>query len=172
MDSDHDEIFTLVDQLASYFGYYDGRIDLTDGHDLTTFGTENCAVTGHAPLWRIKPGQEQAVPIAKVREMLAKGLKWVKIARHDMHMARHPSLDAMCLHFVVKMRPVFLPINFMTVPVAFVVTTQETDAGLRIAAVDEWSAKTPEAARDILVNQCGWPTSVTFKPCAAFGAAS
>lgn len=110
--------------------------------------------------------------IIEVRETLAKGLKWVRIGRHDMHMALHPTSNAMCLYFVVKVRPKIFPITCMTVPVAFVVTTKGTEEGLRIDAVHEWSAKTPEVAREILVEQCGWPTSTTFKPYTAFGAVS
>lgn len=172
MKTDYDELFNLINLWASHFGYNDGRIDLTVGGDLTSFSTVDCALTAHAPLWRTKPGTERGVPIADVRKMLSNGLRWVRIGRHDMHMAVHPTSNALCLHFVVKARLKILPINFMTVPVAFVVTTANTQEGLRIDAVHEWSAKTPEDARKILVEQCGWPTSVTFKPFLAFGAAS
>ena len=172
MNTDHEVLFNLVNLWASHFGYNDGHIDLTVGGDLTSFSTVDCALTAHAPLWRTKPGKEKGVPITEVRKTLAKGLKFMKINRHDMHMALHPTSKALCLYFVVKARPKILPFNCMTVPVAFVVTTEETEVGLRIDAVHEWSAKTPEAAREILVEQYGWPKSLKFNPYVAFGAVS
>lgn len=59
MNSDQLELFNLVDLWASHFGYYDGRIDLNAGRDLTVFSTKDCAFTSHAPLWRTKAGKER-----------------------------------------------------------------------------------------------------------------
>ena len=60
----------------------------------------------------------------------------------------------------------------MTVPVAFVVQAIRTADGLRIHQIDERSAKTAEAACDVLINECSWPAPVSFAPIKAFGAAS
>ena len=40
MNSHQDELFKLVEQWASHFGYYDGSIDLKSGGDLTEFCTK------------------------------------------------------------------------------------------------------------------------------------
>ena len=172
MNSHQDELFGLVDQWAAHFGYYDGRIDLKSGGDLAAFCTKQCTLTAHAPLWGTKPGQEKPMPPARVRETLAKNLRWVRIARHEMHIARHPEKDALCLFFVVKARPVVLPFNIMTVPLVFEVKAVRTDAGMRIDEIHEWPTKTSDVAQQLLVNELEWPSSVNFEPIVAFGAVS
>ncbi|MFT6397262.1 MAG: hypothetical protein ACJAYU_002008 [Bradymonadia bacterium] len=37
----------------------------------------------------MKVGEEKALPVVDVREQLAGMLKWIRISRHDRHMARH-----------------------------------------------------------------------------------
>ena len=167
-----DELLALIDLWAAHFGYYDGRIDLQAGGDLGAFTTADCNLTAHAPLWGTKEGEEKPIPAVDVREQLAGTLKWTRIARHDMHMARHPVDNAVCLFFVVKARFVALPFNLMTVPVAFVVTAADTEEGLRIQEVHEWPAETPEEARQVLVDSCGWPAETTIEPYVSFGAVS
>lgn len=166
-----DELLALIELFASHYGYYDGKIDLESG-DLSTFATPECSITAHAPLWRTKEGQEKQVPLLDVRKQLAGMLKWFRIRRHEMHLAQHPTQNALCLFFVVKSRLAFLPFNLMTVPLAFVVTTRETPDGLRLDEIHEWPAEDPVAARAVLIDECGWPTETAFEPHPAFGAAS
>ncbi|MFT4976336.1 MAG: hypothetical protein ACI8S6_002232 [Myxococcota bacterium] len=167
-----DELLALIELWAAHFGYYDGKINLQSGGDLSTLTTSDCTLTAHAPLWGTKKGQEQAVPATAVRKQLSGMLKWMRIGRHDMHMARHPEGSAICLFFVVRARFFLLPFNLMTVPLAFVVTTSVTDDGLRIKEIHEWPAATPEQAHEVLVDRCGWPAETTFEPHVAFGALS
>lgn len=171
METTREELINLVEQWASSFGYYDNRIDLTS-NDLSGFTTPDCSLIAHAPLWSTKPGQETPMPAAKVRENLAKYLRWTRISRHEMHIARHPDANSLCLFFVVKIRLFFFPLTLMTVPLAFVVTAERTETGLRINRIDEWSAETPAAASALLAEKCGWPSSVPFEPIVAFGATS
>ncbi|MFT5686117.1 MAG: hypothetical protein ACI8RZ_007072, partial [Myxococcota bacterium] len=84
-----DELLALLDLWASHFGYYDGHIDLEVGGDLSAITTADCTLTAQAPLWGTREGEEQPLPAVDVREQLAGTLKWTRIARHDMHMARH-----------------------------------------------------------------------------------
>ena len=170
--TEQDEVISLIEAWAAAFGYYDGRIDLADGDDLSAFTTADCTLTAHAPLWGTKAGEEKAIPVAEVREQLAGMLKWARIARHDMHLARHPLGNAVCLFFVVKARAGVVPINLMTVPLAFVVNIAETEDGLRIEDIHERPAETLEDARTVLVDECGWPAETSFQPTLAFGAAS
>lgn len=167
-----DALLALIEAWGAHFGYYDGRIDLEAGGDLRAFVTADCTLTAHAPLWGTKEGEEEGVPAQEVRGELARMLKWTRIARHDMHMARHSSEDTVALFFVVKARMVGLPFTLMRVPLVFVVTTARTDEGLRIQEVHEWPAASPEAAQAVLVEQCGWPAETTMAPHVAFGAAS
>ncbi len=167
-----DDLLALIHTWATHFGYYDGTIDLQTGGDLSAFTTADCTLTAHAPLWGTREGKEVATPAAEVRKQLARMLRWVRIARHDMHLARHPQEDSICLFFTVKIRFFLLPITLMTVPLAFVVTTSETDRGLRICDMHEWPAATPAEARRVLVETCGWPEETTFTPHVAFGAVS
>lgn len=166
-----DPLLTLIHSWASHFGYYDGKIDLQSG-DLGELTTADCTLTAHAPLWGTKAGQEVATPAADVRKQLARMLWWTRIGRHDMHLARHPTQDALCLFFVVKARFFLLPITLMTVPLAFVVTATDTEHGLRISDIHEWPAKTPEEARQVLEENCDWPPGTAFTPHVAFGAVS
>jgi hypothetical protein len=52
------------------------------------------------------------------------------------------------------------------------VNAQQTKAGLRISHAAEWPAKTPQAARETLIENCGWPTKTVITPLMAFGAVS
>ena len=172
MNYHQDEIFKLVEQWASHFGYYDGRIDLKSGGDLTEFCTKQCTLTAHAPLWRTKPGKENPIPATTVRKTLAKILRWVKFSRHNMHILRHPKKDKLCLFFIVKARFVMLPFNIMTVPLILEVNAIKTDVGLRIDEIHEWPAKTTDVAQQLLVNEHDWPQPVNFETIKAFGAIS
>ena len=166
-----DALLALMETWAAHFGYYDGAINL-EVTDLSSFTTADCTLTAHAPLWGTKAGAERATPVSEVRSDLAKLLRWSRITRNNMHMARHPDGRALCLFFVTKARLGVLPFNLMTVPLAFVVNAVETDNGLRIKAVNEWPADTLEDAQQLLVDTCGWPAETTFEPHVAFGAVS
>ena len=61
MNSHQDELFKLVEQWASHFGYYGGHINLKSGGDLTEFCTKQCTLTAHAHLCRTKPGKESLI---------------------------------------------------------------------------------------------------------------
>lgn len=159
----------LVEKWADHFGYY-GRID-TKVQDLSSFATPACTLTAHAPLWRTKAGEEQAVPVAVVRNQLAKMQRTARVSRHDMHMALHPDGDALALFFRVEGRLAFVPFTMMKVPLVFVVQAVETDDGLRINEVDEWRAPSVAAAKEVVVERHGWPSSTTFEPVGGFGAA-
>ncbi len=160
----------LVEKWAEHFGYY-GRID-TKVQDLGSFVTPDCTLTAHAPLWRTKVGGEQAVPVSVVRNQLAKMQRTARVSRHDMHMALHPVGDALALFFRVEGRLAFVPFTMMKVPVVFVVQAAETADGLRINEVDEWRAPNVAAAKEVVVEQHGWPSNTRFEPTTAFGAAS
>ena len=172
MNSHQDELFKLVDQLASHFGYYDGRIDIKSGGDLTEFCTKKCTLTAHAPLWRTKPGKENPIPATTVRKTLAKILRWVKFTRHNMHIVRHPEKDKLCLFFIVKARFLMLPFNIMTVPLILEVNAIKTDTGLRIDEIHERPAKNTDVAQQLLVNELNWPQPVHFEKIKDFGAIS
>lgn len=83
-------------------------------------------------------------------------------------MALHPECPSACLFFVLKARPFFLPFTMMTVLLAFVVDAVDTDSGLGIREIHEWPATSPEEARRVLVDTCGWPANTTFAQHAAF----
>ncbi|MFK7987596.1 MAG: hypothetical protein AB8I08_16370 [Sandaracinaceae bacterium] len=159
-------------QYASCFGYYDGKIDPDDGCDLGEFLTPECTLTAHAPLWGTKVGEEEAVPAAEVRRRLARSLRWMRVARHEMHMALHPDGTAVCLFFVVKGRFFLLPFDLIKVPLLFVVNTANTPHGLRIHEIHEWPAQDPQAAWETMVTQLGWPAEAPLESHVAFGAAS
>ncbi len=165
------EIIALVEQWAQHFGYHTGTIDLDD-LDLSGFVTPDATLTAHAPLWCTKAGQEEATPAADVRVQLAGMLKWTRVRRHSMHMAGHPDGRAVCLWFVVKARPFFLPFNIMTVPIAFVVQAEGEVGSLRIQEIHEWRAETADEACTVLVREHGWPPTTTMVPHVAFGACS
>ena len=167
----HDEIVGLVERWGAHFGWYDGKIDL-GVLDLNSVATPDCTLTAHAPVWGTKQGAERAVPIAEVRTRLARLVRFARATRHDMHLAIHPDGDAMCLFVRFKARLALLPVTVRTEPLAFVVQASETENGLRISKVDEWSAADPEAARRILVDHHGWPAVTALHPQVAFGAAS
>ena len=164
-------MIALVDRWGAHFGYYDGKIDL-QVDDLRSFVTPDCTLTAHAPLWGTKEGEEEAMPAGGVRRQLARMLKMARVARHDMHLALHPDGEALCLFFRVKGRIASFPVTVRNVPLAFVVQATETDDGLRISEVHEWSAADPEAARRVLVDRHDWPADATLKPYVGFGAVS
>ena len=168
---EHDGLLDLIDTWASLLGYYSGRIDLKSG-TLSDCTTPDCTLTAHAPLWGTRKGKEVAVPVAEVRKRLSGMLRWVRIQRHSMHLALHPEQHAASLFFEVKARTPLLPITLGTVPLAFVVTAEETGTGLHIKHIHEWPAGTPEEAQRVLVERCGWPETTTFQPHVAFGAVS
>lgn len=121
-------MIALVDRWAAHFGYYDRKIDL-NVNDLASFTTSDCTLTAHAPLWRTKPGEEKAVPVADVRKQLARMLKISRVARHNMQLAIHPGGEALCLFFEVRGKIAWLPFTVMKVPLAFVVQAVVTDEG-------------------------------------------
>jgi len=166
------ELYKVLEQWAHHFGYYDGKIDLSVGGDLTSFVTPDGGLVAHAPLWGVKPGQERKMPAQEVRQNLARMLRFVRGKRHNTHIAWHPDGKSLCLFFVAKIQPKILPITVYSVSLAFIVTGTQTSEGMRISQIDEWSAETPEAARDVLIEKCEWPTSTVFEPFLAFGAAS
>ncbi|MEM6995022.1 MAG: hypothetical protein AAF721_31200 [Myxococcota bacterium] len=170
-DAEPSELIALVEQWASHFGYHTGTIDL-ERQDLSSFVAPDATLMAHAPLWRTKAGEEKAIPAADVRTQLARMLKWTRIGRHSMHMARHPDGQSLCLWFVVKARPVFLPVNIMRVPLAFVVRASGRAGTRRIEEIHEWAAATPDDAVEILVREHGWPPATTMNPHVAFGARS
>ena len=58
---------------------YDLTID-----DLSSFTTDDCTLTAHAPLWGVKAGEEEAVPVKDVRTRLARILRFGgRPARHE-----------------------------------------------------------------------------------------
>ncbi|MBX9718149.1 MAG: hypothetical protein K2X36_04820 [Microbacteriaceae bacterium] len=165
------ELITLVEQWGAHFGWYDGRIDL-GVTDLSSFTIPDCTLTAHAPVWGTRAGSERAIPIAEVRKRLAGLVRFVRATRHDMHVAFHPDGKQICLSVQFKARPAFLPVTIRTEPLAFVLRACETPDGLRICAVDEWSAADPDAARLLLIEHHGWPIETALHPQVAFGAAS
>ncbi len=164
-----DELLAVVDEWAAHFGYYSGAIDLEDT-DLSHFVTADCALTAHAPLWDIKPGEEKAIACPEVRKLLAANLDFAHVDRHQMHMTRHPDGEQLALFFVVDISVALIPIQ--TTSLAFVVSTERGDGGLRIKKVDEWPAETVEQARQTLVDELGWPPTTKMKPFLSFGARS
>lgn len=168
--TDH-EMIAVVDRWASHFGYYDNRIDLTNG-DLSSFTTDDASLTAHAPLWGTKEGQEEAVPAAEVRKRLARLLKFARANRHNLHLALHPDGTQLCLLFELKARLRVLSIPLRTVTMAFVVLATETADGLRISAIHEWDAADPAATAKVVINNHGWPADTVLRPHQGFGAAS
>ncbi len=169
---DQDERVALLELWCAHFGYYTGEIDLSVGGDLREFTHADCTLTAHAPLWGTKEGEEEAIPATEVRERLAKTLKRSRITRERMHLALHPDGKAASLFFVVKIRLRGLPMNLMTVPLAFVVDFAETPDGLRISEIHEWPAETPADAVQTLMAEHGWPEEPVFEAVQAFGAVS
>lgn len=167
-----DERYKLLHGWASYFGYYDGKIDLSIGGNLEAVTTRDAVLEAHAPLWGTKPGQETPIPVKQARKSLARALRWVNVRRHDMHIALHPNGLSLCLFFVVRIRPKFLPITIQTVPLVFLVSYAETDEGLRIRRIDEWAASTSKEGDRLMKDKVGWPVSAPLEPSLVFGAAS
>jgi hypothetical protein len=164
-------MIAVVDRWARHFGYYDNRIDLTNG-DLSSFTTGDASLTAHAPLWGTKEGEEEAVPVAEVRRRLARLLRFARAHRHNLHLALHPDGTQLCLFFELKPRLRVLSIPLRTVTMAFVVLATETADGVRITAIHEWDAADPQAAAKVVINEHGWPADTTLNPHQGFGAAS
>lgn len=166
-----DELLALFQQWAASLGYLTGKIDLTADPELAGVATADCSLTAHAPLWGTKAGQEKPMSATTVRKTLAANLKFVRIERHDMHMAVHDT--QICFFFVVKAKLKFFPLfSFMTVPLAFVLSAVDTPQGLRIREINEWPAASPEEAQRLLVAKHGWPETTRFEKKVAFGALS
>ncbi len=165
------EMIALVDRWTHHFGYIDNRIDLKVD-DLSSFTTSNATLIAHAPLWGTKDGEEEAVPVAEVRKRLARLLRISRPSRHNLHLALHPDGSQLCLFFELKARLRLLPITLRTIPLAFVVLGAETADGLRINAVHEWAADDPAAARQVVIDEHGWPADTVLRPYVGFGAVS
>jgi hypothetical protein len=60
----------------------------------------------------------------------------------------------------------------MTVPLALIINAVKTEAGLRVDKIHEWPNETLANATTLLVEKCGWPSSVSFEPTTFFGASS
>lgn len=161
----------LADQWAAHLGYYDNMIDLAI-EDLSAFTTEKCAMTAHAPLWGVKQGAEEAVPVAEVRRRLARMLRFGRPVRHDMHVATHPDGTELALFFRLKLQPRFVPITFRTIPLVLVFQAAGVEDELRIDEVHEWAAADPAATCRLLIERHDWPDKTTMHPHIAFGAAS
>jgi hypothetical protein len=167
-----DEVLALLELWATHFGYYNNRIDLEVGGDLSAFVTSDAQLTVHAPLWGTKAGEEKAISVLEVRQSLARLLRWARVARSDLHLARMPDDSAVCLFFTAKVYMAGLPFPVQRASVAMVFHTRRTDAGLRLHALHEWPAASVEAARELLVDQLGWPADTVFTPHAGLGARS
>jgi hypothetical protein len=167
------QLLDLLHEHASMLGYYDGKIDLTQT-DLSAVYTSACTLTAHAPLWGTKEGQEKAVPVAEVRQMLAGMLSYLTPERHDMHLAVHPNEKALALYFVVKAKFRFVPcFAVMTVPLVFLVSFDDNEKGsLRISEIHEWPADSPEGGRQLLTEGLEWPAATVFRKYENFGALS
>ncbi len=168
---DNHPMIGLVDRWATSLGYYAGKVDLAVD-DLPSFTTSGCTLTAHAPLWRTKAGEEEAVPAADVRKRLARMLRFTRVERHDMHLAIHPDGEALCLFFEVRGKLPVLPFTVMRVPLAFVVQAVATEDGLRIDEIHEWAAATPQEAQHAIIENHGWPGDTVLRPYVNFGAVS
>lgn len=167
-----DPMMMLITAWGEHFGYFNNTIDLKI-EDLSSFTTPHCTLTAHAPLWGVKEGKEEAVPVADVRKQLARILRFGgRPARHDMHVAVHPNGRSMALFFEIRARFGFVPIVLQRVPLAFVVEAVDTGHGLRISEIHEWAATGPDAANRILVDQHDWPVDTMLRPQVALGALS
>ena len=164
-------MLALADQWAAHLGYYDNAIDL-GVEDLSAFTTPECALTAHAPLWGVKEGAEEAVPIAEVRRRLSRMLRFGRPVRHDMHLATHPDGTELGLFFRLKLRARFIPITIRTIPLVLVFRATGVQDELRIHEVHEWAVADSAAACRLLIDNHDWPSETTLHPHVAFGAAS
>lgn len=115
MQTPHDNpMIELVDHWGAHFGYFDGKIHFSVV-DRNSFATPDCTLTAHAPLWGTQEGKESVLPVAQVRQRLARALKVGRAVRHDMCLALHPDGDALCLFIRIKARLAFLPLTLRTV---------------------------------------------------------
>ena len=168
--ADH-PMLVLADQWAAHLGYYDNTIDLAVD-DLRGFTTTTCALTAHAPLWGVKEGAEEAVPVAEVRRRLSRMLRFGRPVRHDMHLAAHRDGNELALFFRLQLRARFIPVTLRTLPLVLVFRAVDMGDGLRIDEVHEWAAADVAAAVRLLVEHHGWPEDTTMHPHVAFGARS
>ncbi|MFK7919868.1 MAG: hypothetical protein AB8G14_17470 [Ilumatobacter sp.] len=164
-------MLALADQWAAHLGYYDNAIDLAVD-DLSAFTTPESAMTAHAPLWGVKEGAEEAVPVAEVRRRLSRMLRFGRPVRHDMHLAIHRDGTELALFFRLKLRVRFIPITFRTIPLVLLFQATDVGNGLRIAEVHEWAAADPAATCRLLVERHDWPADTSMHPHVAFGAMS
>ena len=165
------ELLNLFQQWALHFGYISGRIDIKSDDELASFATNDCTLTAHAPLWGTKPGAEKSVPAAVVRKKLSGMLRYVRLERHDMHIA----VDGkqLCIFFFLKGKLRYFPLfHAVNVPLAFVLEAVDTPQGLRIKEIHEWPAASPEEALNMMVEKHGWSNTAKFEKHVAFGAAS
>ncbi len=164
-------MLVLADQWAAHLGYYDNAIDLAV-EDLSAFTTLECAMIAHAPLWGVREGAEEAVPVAEVRRRLSRMLRFGRPVRHDMHLATHRDGTELALFFRLKLRARFIPISFRTIPLVLVFRAVGVEDELRLDEVHEWAAADPTAACRLLIEHHDWPGEPTMHPHIAFGAAS
>lgn len=164
-------MLVLADRWAAHLGYYDNAIDLAV-EDLSAFTTPGCSMVAHAPLWGVKEGAEEAVPIPEVRRRLARMLRFGRPVRHDMHLATHRDGTELALFFRLKLRARFIPITFRTIPLVLVFRATGVEDELRIDEVHEWAAADPDAACRLLIERHDWPGETTMHPHVAFGATS
>ena len=95
------------------------------------------------------------MPAVDARKLLARMLKFTRVARHNMHLAHYPDGDALCLFSEVKGRLVLFPFVIMTVPLALVVQAIETEGELRISQIHERPTVDPEAAIGLFLGCLG-----------------
>jgi hypothetical protein len=165
------ELLNLFQQWALHFGYISGRIDIKSDDELAAFTTDDCTLTAHAPLWGTKPGEEKAVHAAVVRKTLSGTLRYARLERHDMHIAADGK--QLCLFFLLKGKFRYFPLFYVVkVPLAFVLEAIDTPQGLRIKAIHEWPAASPEEALKVMVEKHGWSETSKFEKHVAFGAVS
>lgn len=164
-------MLVLADRWAAHLGYYDNAIDL-GVEDLSAFTTPECSMIAHAPLWGVKEGAEEAVPIPEVRRRLARMLRFGRPVRHDMHLATHRDGTELALFFRLKLQVRFLPITLRTIPLVLVFRAVGIEDELRIDEVHEWPAADPATACRILIERHDWPAETTMHPHIAFGAIS
>ena len=164
-------MLVLADQWAAHLGYYDNTIDPAI-EDLSAFTTSGCTLTAHAPLWGVKEGAEEAVPVAEVRRRLSRMLRFGRPVRHDMHLALHRDGTELALFFRLNLRARFIPITFRTIPLVLVFRAADVEGELRIDEVHEWAVANPAATCRLLTERHGWPVETTMHPHVAFGAES
>lgn len=165
------ELLDLFRHWAVLFGYTTGKIVINSDDEMAVCATGDCTLTAHAPLWRVKPGAEKAVPATTVRRTIQRLYKFVKIDRHNMYVAVNGT--TLCLFFTNKLKLRIFPFfNAMTVPLVFVAAAIETPHGLRFNKFDEWPASSVEEATKVLVKNHSWPETSPLLKHVDFGTLS